>query len=206
MVLNRLELEITESLLLSDTDANLATLHRLKAAGIRISMDDFGTGYSFAGQLMRSFPFDKIKIDQSFIKDLETNPASAAIVRAVLSLGNSLGIGTIAEGVETSEQMLRLKYEGCTQIQGFDYSKAQPAAGVAAMLAEHIRDPKKQISTIVEEAANQAVPPEMAMRSPSGPQSPSHEMPIGGNIRGRPASSHREMIVPTERTGYRSVR
>jgi diguanylate cyclase (GGDEF)-like protein len=155
---NRLELEITESLLLSDTDANLATLHRLKAAGIRISMDDFGTGYSSLGNL-RSFPFDKIKIDQSFIKDLETNPDSAAIVRAVLSLGNSLGIGTIAEGVETSEQMLRLKYEGCTQIQGFYYSKAQPAAGVAALLDEHLRDPKKQISTILDEATGELVPP-----------------------------------------------
>ena len=155
---NRLELEITESLLLSDTDANLATLHRLKDAGIRISMDDFGTGYSSLGNL-RSFPFDKIKIDQSFIKDLETNPNSAAMVRAVLSLGNSLGIGTIAEGVETNAQMLRLKSEGCTQIQGFYYSKAQPAAGVASMLAEHIKDPKKRISTIVDEAAAREVPP-----------------------------------------------
>ena len=155
---NRLELEITESLLLSDTDANLATLHQLKAAGIRISMDDFGTGYSSLGNL-RSFPFDKIKIDQSFIRDLETNPDSAAIVRAVLSLGNSLGIGTIAEGVETSEQMLRLKYEGCTQIQGFYYSKAQPAAEVAEMLAEHNRNPHKKISTIVDEAAAREVPP-----------------------------------------------
>ena len=132
---SRLELEITESLLLTDTDANLATLHRLKAVGIRISMDDFGTGYSSLGNL-RSFPFDKIKIDQSFVKDLETNPDSAAIVRAVLSLGNSLGIGTIAEGVETNEQMLRLKNEGCQLIQGFYYSKAKSATEIEAMLAE----------------------------------------------------------------------
>jgi predicted signal transduction protein with EAL and GGDEF domain len=138
---NRLELEITESLLLTDTDANLATLHRLKDAGIRISIDDFGTGYSSLG----SFPFDKIKIDQSFIRDMETNPDSAAIVRAVLSLGASLGVGMIAEGVETNEQMLRLKAEGCTQIQGFFYSKARPADEAAEMLADNIREPSAKI-------------------------------------------------------------
>ena len=140
---NRLELEITESLLLHDTDANLATLHRLKAEGIRISMDDFGTGYSSLGNL-RSFPFDKIKVDQSFVKDLDRNPDSASIVRAVLSLGRSLGIGAIAEGVETREQLSRLRAEGCTEIQGFYYSKPQPADMVTAMLRDGLqrRGPK----------------------------------------------------------------
>ena len=140
---NRLELEITESLLLQDTDANLAVLHRLKAEGIRISMDDFGTGYSSLGNL-RSFPFDKIKVDQSFVKDLDRNPDSASIVRAVLSLGRSLGIGTIAEGVETREQLSRLRAEGCTEIQGFYYSKPQPEEVVAKMLIDGLqrRGPK----------------------------------------------------------------
>jgi diguanylate cyclase (GGDEF)-like protein len=134
---SRLELEITESLLLSDTTANLITLNRLKDAGVRVAMDDFGTGYSSLGNL-RSFPFDKIKIDQSFIKDLESNPDSAAIVRAVLSLGRSLGIGTVAEGVETREQLSQLRAEGCTQIQGFYYSKARPAADIARLLVEGV--------------------------------------------------------------------
>ena len=135
---HRLELEITESLLLRDTDANLATLRQLKAAGISISMDDFGTGYSSLGNLRR-FPFDKIKIDKSFINDLAGNPDSAAIVRSVISLGRSLGMGTIAEGVETREQLSRLRIEGCTEIQGFFFSKPRPAADVAKMLVDGVR-------------------------------------------------------------------
>ena len=135
---HRLELEITESLLLRDTDANLATLRQLKDAGISISMDDFGTGYSSLGNL-RSFPFDKIKIDKSFINDLAGNPDSAAIVRSVISLGRSLGMGTIAEGVETREQLSRLRIEGCTEIQGYFFSKPRPAADVAKMLIDGVR-------------------------------------------------------------------
>ena len=135
---HRLELEITESLLLRDTDANLATLRQLKDAGISISMDDFGTGYSSLGNL-RSFPFDKIKIDKSFINDLAGNPDSAAIVRSVISLGRSLGMGTIAEGVETREQLSRLRIEGCAEIQGYFFSRPRPAADVAKMLVDGVR-------------------------------------------------------------------
>ena len=121
-------------MLLNDTAANIAVLTCLKNAGIRVTMDDFGTGYSSLGNL-RSFPFDKIKIDQSFIQDLENNADSAAIVRAVLSLGRSLGIGTVAEGVETRAQLEQLFAEGCTQMQGFYYSKALPVAEIDMFLS-----------------------------------------------------------------------
>jgi diguanylate cyclase (GGDEF)-like protein len=119
----RLELEITESMLLRNTDTNLAILHELKALGIRISMDDFGTGYSSLGNL-RSFPFDKLKIDKSFITDLNKTADAAAIIRAVLTLGRSLGMTTTAEGVETRDQLTYLRAEGCTEVQGHYYAKA----------------------------------------------------------------------------------
>jgi diguanylate cyclase (GGDEF)-like protein len=119
----RLELEITESMLLRNTDTNLAILHELKAIGIRISMDDFGTGYSSLGNL-RSFPFDKLKIDKSFITDLNKTSDAAAIIRAVLTLGRSLGMTTTAEGVETRDQLTYLRAEGCTEVQGHYYAKA----------------------------------------------------------------------------------
>ena len=104
---HRLELEITETVLLQDTEATISILNELRALGVRISMDDFGTGYSSLGYL-RKFPFDKIKIDQSFIRDLSDKPDSIAIVRAVTSLGSTLGIATTAEGVETEEQLQQL--------------------------------------------------------------------------------------------------
>jgi diguanylate cyclase (GGDEF)-like protein/PAS domain S-box-containing protein len=123
---SRLEFEITESLLLRNTEANLQTLNQIKAFGVRISMDDFGTGYSSLGNL-RSFPFDKIKIDRSFISDLERNSESAAIVRAILSLGRSLGMSTNAEGVETGDQLAYLRAQGCIELQGFYFS--EPVSG-----------------------------------------------------------------------------
>jgi EAL domain-containing protein (putative c-di-GMP-specific phosphodiesterase class I) len=122
----RLELEITESALLMDSEVVLTTLHELRNLGVGISMDDFGTGYSSLGYL-RKFPFDKIKIDQSFIRDLANSPDSLAIVRAVTGLGNALGILTVAEGVETAEQLKCLKAEGCTKVQGFLFGAAKPA-------------------------------------------------------------------------------
>ncbi len=130
---HRLELEITESVLLHDVEENLATLRTLKGLGIRISMDDFGTGYSCLGSL-RSFPFDKIKIDRSFVSDLEHNSDAAAIIHAVLGLGHSLGMATCAEGVETKEQLAFLRSEGCTEVQGYYYSKPKPAAEIALMV------------------------------------------------------------------------
>ncbi len=121
----RLELEITETLLLERSDHVLATLHALRALGVRIAMDDFGTGYSSLSYL-RSFPFDKIKIDRSFVHDLCANTESQAIVRAVISLGASLGITITAEGVESERDADKLRAEGCTQAQGFFYSVPRP--------------------------------------------------------------------------------
>jgi EAL domain-containing protein (putative c-di-GMP-specific phosphodiesterase class I) len=129
----RLELEITETLLLDRSEHVLATLHALRALGVRISMDDFGTGYSSLSYL-RSFPFDKIKIDRSFVHDIGVNADSQAIVRAIVSLGSSLGIKITAEGVETEDDLAYLRAEGCTEGQGFLFSKAQPQADVMAML------------------------------------------------------------------------
>lgn len=131
----RLELEITESILLAETEANLATLHQLRQLGIRISMDDFGTGYSSLSYL-RSFPFDKIKIDRSFVKDLAQRSDCLAIVRAISGLGKSLNIITTAEGVETSDQLEWLRAEGCNQVQGFLFSAAKPASEIAGLLAQ----------------------------------------------------------------------
>ena len=130
---NRLELEITETVLLQDSEATLATLHQLRGLGVSISMDDFGTGYSSLSYL-RKFPFDKIKIDQSFIRELADGKDSLAIVRAVTGLGSSLGISTVAEGVETADQLARLKAEGCTAVQGFYFGAARPADEATAYL------------------------------------------------------------------------
>ena len=130
---HRLELEITESVLLHDNAATLAVLHQMRALGARISMDDFGTGYSSLSYL-RSFPFDKIKIDQSFVRDVSSSSESAAIVRAVAGLGGSLGMRTTAEGVETSEQLDWLRAEGCTEVQGYLFSRPLPAADVPGVI------------------------------------------------------------------------
>jgi diguanylate cyclase (GGDEF)-like protein len=130
---NQLELEITETMLLRNTGENLRILGEIKALGVRISMDDFGTGYSSLGNL-RSFPFDKIKIDKSFISDLNKKQDAAAIIRAVLSLGRSLGMTTTAEGVETRDQLAYLRAEGCLEIQGHYYSKALSNADLMAIV------------------------------------------------------------------------
>jgi EAL domain-containing protein (putative c-di-GMP-specific phosphodiesterase class I) len=131
----RLELEITESVLLLSNESTLKTLHQLRSFGVRISMDDFGTGYSSLSYL-RSFPFDKIKIDQSFVRDLATIAESKAIVRAVTALGNGLGMMTTGEGVETREEFEYLKQEGCTEAQGYFISKPRPAGEALKMLSE----------------------------------------------------------------------
>ena len=132
---NRLELEITELVLLQDNEGALSILHQFRDLGIRIAMDDFGTGYSSLGYL-RSFPFDKIKIDQSFIRDLSTKEDSVAIIRAVVGLSSSLGITTTAEGVETKEQLARLTSEGCNEVQGFLFSPPRPAAELQRLFKE----------------------------------------------------------------------
>ncbi len=139
---SRLEIEITESILLAESEANLATLHRLRGLGVSVSMDDFGTGYSSLSYL-RAFPFDKIKIDRSFVSELADGGGSMAIVRAVAGLGSSLGISTTAEGVETSEQLAWLREEGCTEMQGYYFSPPVPASKILPMLkANQAADPR----------------------------------------------------------------
>ena len=112
----------------------LATLHALRALGVRISMDDFGTGYSSLSYL-RSFPFDKIKIDQSFVRDLGSNRDAQAIVRSIISLGMGLGVTITAEGVETEAELSCLRAEGCHEGQGFLFSRARPNAEIVELAA-----------------------------------------------------------------------
>jgi EAL domain-containing protein (putative c-di-GMP-specific phosphodiesterase class I) len=131
---SRLALEITELVLMQDDKAALALLHQLKDIGVSIAMDDFGTGYSSLGYL-RSFPFDKIKIDRSFIQDLSMDKDSLAILRAVVGLGRSLGMITTAEGVETLSQLEVLRAEGCTEAQGYFFSRPKSAAETGDFLA-----------------------------------------------------------------------
>ncbi len=123
---NRLEIEITESLLLSDEDAVLETIHKIHDLGVSIAMDDFGTGYSSLSYLHK-YPLDKIKIDRSFITDLPDSNHSLSIVRTIISLARSMGMSIAAEGVETDEQMALLKDEGCHQLQGYRISRPIPA-------------------------------------------------------------------------------
>ena len=125
----RLEIEITESVLLHNKEATLAVLHQLRALGIRIAMDDFGTGYSSLTYL-QSFPFDKIKIDRSFVKNITENSSSLNIVRAVAALANGMGMTATAEGVETAEQLHSIASEGCTEMQGFLFCRPLPAAEI----------------------------------------------------------------------------
>ncbi len=132
----RLELEITESILLEESKTNLATLRQLRAVGARISIDDFGTGYS-AMSYLRSFPFDKIKIDRSFIEELGTNGESLAIVQAIARLGLDLGVATTAEGVEMEVQRTLLHNEGCKEMQGYLFSRPIPASEIAALLSSN---------------------------------------------------------------------
>jgi EAL domain-containing protein (putative c-di-GMP-specific phosphodiesterase class I) len=129
----RLEIEVTESVLLQNSDDRLAMLHRLRALGIRIALDDFGTGYSSLSYL-RSFPFDKIKIDKSFIRDLGSNRDSMVIVEAVIGLARGLGMTTVAEGVETAQQLATLTEAGCTRVQGYLFSRPVPEGEVPGLV------------------------------------------------------------------------
>jgi len=135
----RLEVEITEAVLLQDDVAIVTMLHQLRALGVRIAMDDFGTGYSSLSYL-RSFPFDKIKIDRSFLKDIDRNRDSAVIIKAIASLGTSLGIETTAEGVETEEQLAMVRRAGCTEMQGYLASRPVAACDAAELIARFRRE------------------------------------------------------------------
>jgi EAL domain-containing protein (putative c-di-GMP-specific phosphodiesterase class I) len=130
---SRLELEITEGVLIDDFSRALSILRKLKALGVQIAMDDFGSGYSSLSYL-HAFPFDKIKIDRSFVGDLETNRHSMAIVHAVVGLGLSLGVPTLAEGVETEAQRAFLAQEGCSEVQGYLTGRPRPIEDYAALV------------------------------------------------------------------------
>jgi EAL domain-containing protein (putative c-di-GMP-specific phosphodiesterase class I) len=123
----RLELEITESVLMQGSDENIATLHQLRSLGAAIVLDDFGTGYSSLSYL-RIFPFDKIKIDRSFVHELSKNSDCAAIISAVAGLGRSLRVGTVAEGVENEDQLMLIRAAGCTHAQGFLFGRPCPVS------------------------------------------------------------------------------
>ena len=131
----RLELELTESIFLEGDEATLATLHRLRALGVRIALDDFGTGYSSLSYL-QSFPFDKLKIDQSFIRNLLAGPSASAMVRAIIDLAAALGMETTAEGVEDPAQVEELRRQGCSTVQGYLFSRPIDAGAVHTLLAQ----------------------------------------------------------------------
>jgi diguanylate cyclase (GGDEF)-like protein/PAS domain S-box-containing protein len=146
---SRLELEVTESVLIGDFPRALSVLRRLKALGIRIAMDDFGAGYSSLSYL-QSFPFDKIKIDRAFIANLERNPQSSAIVRAVIGLGRGLDLPVIAEGVETEDQRSFLLHEACSAIQGFLIGRPLPMEHYARLVGrgpQNDSDPDGEVSS-----------------------------------------------------------
>ncbi len=134
----RLEIEITESIFLEGSEATLTTLHRVRQLGVKIALDDFGTGYSSLSYL-QSFPFDKIKIDQSFIRNLLTRPGASAVVRAITDLAQALGMETTAEGVEDSAQLDELRQHGCSTVQGYLFAKPMPAGEIGALLAAGAR-------------------------------------------------------------------
>jgi EAL domain-containing protein (putative c-di-GMP-specific phosphodiesterase class I) len=133
---SRLELEITESVMLYDTDGTIEILGGLKALGVKIAMDDFGTGYSSLAYLTK-FAFDKVKIDRAFVGAVTESQDCLAIIRAITGLCESLNIPTTAEGVETEDQLQRLRTEGCTSVQGFLLGRPKPIEAIAEILAHH---------------------------------------------------------------------
>jgi predicted signal transduction protein with EAL and GGDEF domain len=133
---NRLELEITEAVLIRDDEAALAILHQLRAIGVRIALDDFGTGYSSLSYLQR-FPFDKIKIDRCFVNDLAEPEGSSCIVQAVVNIAAARHMTTTAEGVETEQQRKLLRELGCSEMQGYLFSSAKPAEEIRQLLFSH---------------------------------------------------------------------
>jgi len=145
---SRLELEVTEGLLIKDAGGAVAMLERLKALGVQIAMDDFGTGYSSL-TYFRMFPFDKVKIDQGFVREMMENPQAMAIIRSVIGLGHGLGVPVVAEGVETQAQLDALRAEGCDQVQGYLIARPNPIAFFEGVVMGR---------GAVEAAAGEAVP------------------------------------------------
>ena len=152
---DRLELEVTESILLHASETTLAGLHRLRGRGVRVALDDFGTGYSSLSYL-RSFPFDKVKIDKSFVSDLAHDRGSLAIIRAIIGMVRSLDMTVVAEGVERPEQVALLRLHGCGQMQGFLFSRPVPLAEVSRLIETGI------------DGWNAALPPPPALLAAAG--------------------------------------
>jgi EAL domain-containing protein (putative c-di-GMP-specific phosphodiesterase class I) len=136
-----LELELTESILIHESESVLATVQRLKLKGVKFSIDDFGTGYSSLSYLKR-FAIDKLKVDQSFIRDLAVDPDDAVIVRAIIQMAHSLGLKTIAEGVETAEMLAPLRIFGCDEVQGYHFARPMPPAEFEQYLRDQL--PREQ--------------------------------------------------------------
>lgn len=136
--INKLELELTESVLIEDVESTIETLKHLKALGVQISIDDFGTGYSSLNYLKR-FPIDRLKIDRSFVRDITVDPDSAEVITAIIAIAHNLKLGVIAEGVETEAQLEFLRFHHCDEIQGYFISPPLPEASVAQMLKGKIR-------------------------------------------------------------------
>jgi EAL domain-containing protein (putative c-di-GMP-specific phosphodiesterase class I) len=130
-----LDLELTESIVVGDFDAVAEDLRQLLDLGVHVSIDDFGTGYSSLSYV-KKFPVDRLKIDQSFVRNLTSDPNDAAIVRAILTLGHSLNLQVVAEGVETPEQLARLREEGCDEVQGYYFGRPMPARDFIALVAK----------------------------------------------------------------------
>jgi EAL domain-containing protein (putative c-di-GMP-specific phosphodiesterase class I) len=141
---SRLELEITEGVLIGDFSRAVSILRRLKVLGVKIAMDDFGTGYSSLSYL-QSFPFDKIKIDQAFISNLERNPQSATIIRAVIGLARGLDLPVCAEGVETKDQLAFLAKEACDEIQGYLIGRPRPIEDYAELTGQAVLPQPKRV-------------------------------------------------------------
>ncbi|WP_114521985.1 EAL domain-containing protein [Altererythrobacter sp. ZODW24] len=145
---SRLELEITENVLMNDSEVNIATLHKLRDFGVRISLDDFGTGYSSLNYL-RAFPFDKIKIDRCFVEDMTNRPDCQAIISAITGLASDLGMTTTAEGVELAEQLVDLRDKGCTEAQGYLFSRPEKAEQFTDLRHSAVMKSEQKVSSVL---------------------------------------------------------
>jgi EAL domain-containing protein (putative c-di-GMP-specific phosphodiesterase class I) len=145
MPAHQLQLEITESMVMQNVDRAVKLLDQIQSRGVRLAIDDFGTGYS-SMSLMKQFPIDTIKIDRSFVRDLENSSEDRAIAKAIISMGKALGLTVVAEGVETAEQDAFLRGHECDELQGYLFSKPIPAESIAVLLRPTLSSPSLQPS------------------------------------------------------------